>query len=285
MSNLSSLLEGTAQANPDRTAVVLGDTRLTYAQVDAGANQVANLLVSRGIEPGDKVALSCAEPAVLPDRLLRHPQGRCDRRPAQRAAQGPRGGLPPRRLGREGLLLLPGHRRAADRRGGSRGLPADRRLRALLRHHRRPGGRVADRGHGDARAGTEGPVAGLRDRRRGRRRHGRHPLHVGHHRPAQGCGADAPQHDQQRPRQRLALRCRPREPRHPALRAATVPLVRPDGDHERRLRLRGHRRAAAALRGRTGAVADGPGGRHLLRRRPDDVLGTARVPSTTPAST
>ncbi|MBC2931725.1 long-chain fatty acid--CoA ligase [Nocardioides sp. zg-1228] len=59
MANLSSLLEGTAAAHPDRTAVVLGDTRLTYAQVDAAANQVANLLVSRGIEPGDKVALSC----------------------------------------------------------------------------------------------------------------------------------------------------------------------------------------------------------------------------------
>src|SRR5687768_7870344 len=59
MPNLSSLLEGSAQAYPDRTAVVLGDTRLTYAQVDAAANQVANLLVSRGVGEGDKVALSC----------------------------------------------------------------------------------------------------------------------------------------------------------------------------------------------------------------------------------
>src|ERR687897_199651 len=59
MPNLSSLLEGSAQAHPDRTAVVLGETRLTYAQVDAASSQVANLLVSRGIEPGDKVALSC----------------------------------------------------------------------------------------------------------------------------------------------------------------------------------------------------------------------------------
>ncbi|HEV2797970.1 MAG TPA: AMP-binding protein, partial [Nocardioides sp.] len=59
MSNLSSLLERTAQAHPDRTAVVLGAARLTYAQGDAASSQVANLLVSRGIEPGDKVALSC----------------------------------------------------------------------------------------------------------------------------------------------------------------------------------------------------------------------------------
>ena len=59
MSNLAGLLEGSAQRFPEREAIVLGDTRLTYAQVDGAANQVANLLVSRGIQPGDKVALSC----------------------------------------------------------------------------------------------------------------------------------------------------------------------------------------------------------------------------------
>ncbi|CAN5207445.1 long-chain fatty acid--CoA ligase [soil metagenome] len=58
MSNLSSLLEESTAKYPDRIAVVLGDTRLTYAQVNGAANQVANLLVSRGIKPGDKVALS-----------------------------------------------------------------------------------------------------------------------------------------------------------------------------------------------------------------------------------
>src|SRR5688500_2622943 len=66
MTNLSSLLEDTAAAHPDREAVVLGDTRLTYAQVNGAANQVANLLVSRGIEPGDKVALSCPNLPYFP---------------------------------------------------------------------------------------------------------------------------------------------------------------------------------------------------------------------------
>jgi long-chain acyl-CoA synthetase len=66
MANLSSLLEGSATTYADRTAVVFGDTRLTYAQVDAAANQVANLLVSRGIEPGDKVALSCPNLPYFP---------------------------------------------------------------------------------------------------------------------------------------------------------------------------------------------------------------------------
>ncbi|MFF9344995.1 MULTISPECIES: long-chain fatty acid--CoA ligase [unclassified Streptomyces] len=59
MLNLSVLLEDSARTHPDRDAVVLGTTRLTYAQLDAAANQVANLLVDRGIWPGDKVALSC----------------------------------------------------------------------------------------------------------------------------------------------------------------------------------------------------------------------------------
>lgn len=59
MSNLSSLLENSARSYPDRTAIVLGDTRLSYAQVEGAANQVANLLVARGIRPGDKVALTC----------------------------------------------------------------------------------------------------------------------------------------------------------------------------------------------------------------------------------
>lgn len=59
MTNLASLLENSAQANPDRVAIVLGDTRLTYAQVNGAANQVANLLTDRGVQPGDKVALSC----------------------------------------------------------------------------------------------------------------------------------------------------------------------------------------------------------------------------------
>ena len=71
MTNLSVLLEDSARSHPDREAVVLvrpdgGTTRLTYAQVDGAANQVAHLLVSRGVQPGDKVALSCANLPYFP---------------------------------------------------------------------------------------------------------------------------------------------------------------------------------------------------------------------------
>jgi long-chain acyl-CoA synthetase len=64
--NLATLLEDSARRHPGRDAVVLGDKRLTYAQVNGAANQVANLLVSRGIQPGDKVALSCPNVPYFP---------------------------------------------------------------------------------------------------------------------------------------------------------------------------------------------------------------------------
>lgn len=66
MLNLCVLLEDSARSVPDRDAVVLGQTRLSYAQINAAANQVANLLVSIGIEPGDKVALSCPNLPYFP---------------------------------------------------------------------------------------------------------------------------------------------------------------------------------------------------------------------------
>jgi long-chain acyl-CoA synthetase len=64
--NLSVVLEDSARKHPDRDAVVLGDTRLTYAQVEGAANQVANLLLSLGLESGDKVALSCPNLPFFP---------------------------------------------------------------------------------------------------------------------------------------------------------------------------------------------------------------------------
>jgi long-chain acyl-CoA synthetase len=58
VTNLAAILDNTTAKYPERTAIVFGDTRLNYAQVNGAANQVANLLVSRGIKPGDKVAIS-----------------------------------------------------------------------------------------------------------------------------------------------------------------------------------------------------------------------------------
>lgn len=57
--NLASLLEDSTATYPDRTAVVFGERRLSYAEVNTFANMVAGLLADRGVQPGDKVALSC----------------------------------------------------------------------------------------------------------------------------------------------------------------------------------------------------------------------------------
>ena len=59
--NLATLLETSAKNYPEREAIVFPATgrRMTYAEVDMFANMVADFLVSKGIQPGDKVALSC----------------------------------------------------------------------------------------------------------------------------------------------------------------------------------------------------------------------------------
>ena len=59
MFNLSALLEHSARAFPDRDAVVLGQHRMSYAEVEGLACRIANALVAQGIGPGDKIALSC----------------------------------------------------------------------------------------------------------------------------------------------------------------------------------------------------------------------------------
>jgi long-chain acyl-CoA synthetase len=66
MLNLAVMLEDSARAVPERDAVVSGEHRLTYSQVDSAVNQVANVLVSHGILPGDKVALSCPNVTWFP---------------------------------------------------------------------------------------------------------------------------------------------------------------------------------------------------------------------------
>ncbi|MEV6227911.1 long-chain fatty acid--CoA ligase [Saccharopolyspora shandongensis] len=66
MLNLAIVLEDSARSAPGRVAVVSGEQRLTYRQLDAAANRVAHLLASRGIVKGDKVALSCPNIAWFP---------------------------------------------------------------------------------------------------------------------------------------------------------------------------------------------------------------------------
>ncbi|MBZ0290003.1 MAG: amino acid adenylation domain-containing protein, partial [Anaerolineae bacterium] len=54
------LIEACADQTPDATAVIYERDHLTYAQLDARANQLAHHLIGLGVQPGDKVAL-CVE--------------------------------------------------------------------------------------------------------------------------------------------------------------------------------------------------------------------------------
>ena len=66
MLNLAVLLEDSARNFAGRDAVVHGAGRLTYAQLNAAASQVAGALAARGIGRGDRVALSCPNVPYFP---------------------------------------------------------------------------------------------------------------------------------------------------------------------------------------------------------------------------
>ncbi len=59
MFNLASNLESAAAQFPEREAVVFGDRRLTYREMDEEASRVASGLLAAGIRQGDHVALVC----------------------------------------------------------------------------------------------------------------------------------------------------------------------------------------------------------------------------------
>ena len=55
--NLADLFEAVADAVPDREAIVFGDVRLTYRDLDERATRLAHVLAAHGIVPGDHVGL------------------------------------------------------------------------------------------------------------------------------------------------------------------------------------------------------------------------------------
>ncbi|HEV8574993.1 MAG TPA: AMP-binding protein, partial [Dehalococcoidia bacterium] len=55
--NLADLFEAVVDAVPDRKALVCGDRRLTYRELDERANRLAHHLSENGVGPGDHVGL------------------------------------------------------------------------------------------------------------------------------------------------------------------------------------------------------------------------------------
>ncbi len=66
MLNLSIILSESAKRRPNHPAFVLGDSAMTFAQLDALANKVANGLVAKGVGKGDRVAFSCPNVPFFP---------------------------------------------------------------------------------------------------------------------------------------------------------------------------------------------------------------------------
>jgi long-chain acyl-CoA synthetase len=64
--NLASMLDHHAKLTPQNEAIVWNDVRMTYVQLNAMANKVANALTALGIGHGDKVALSCPNIPYFP---------------------------------------------------------------------------------------------------------------------------------------------------------------------------------------------------------------------------
>jgi len=55
--NLKVMLEETAKHYRGKTAIALGDRRLSYAELDEASNKIANALIKMGVSKGDRVAM------------------------------------------------------------------------------------------------------------------------------------------------------------------------------------------------------------------------------------
>jgi len=55
--NLKTMLENTAKHHADKTAIVMGERRITYTELDRSANKVTHALLKLGVVKGDRVAL------------------------------------------------------------------------------------------------------------------------------------------------------------------------------------------------------------------------------------
>ena len=149
MLNLAVILEDTARASPLKTAFAFGDKRFSFKEINQAASRVANALKAMGVEPGDRVAVSCPNlpyfPMVMfgilkagavftPLNILLKPQ-----EIAYHLADS----------GAKVYFCFEGSEALPMGDLGARSLPADAELRTVHRHHRRPGCAFAVRGRAD----------------------------------------------------------------------------------------------------------------------------------------
>ncbi len=66
MLNLASVLDYSVSEYPEKTAIIFGEQRISFSQLNTYCNQIANGLVAAGIGKGDKVVLSCLNLPYFP---------------------------------------------------------------------------------------------------------------------------------------------------------------------------------------------------------------------------
>src|SRR5690606_29569795 len=68
--NIADLYEALADAIPDNPALVAGEARYTFAELDRRANQLAHALAKRGVGKGSHVGLHMYNHATYPETML-----------------------------------------------------------------------------------------------------------------------------------------------------------------------------------------------------------------------
>ena len=67
---LATLLAQNARRYPDKVALVCGGARLTFAELDARGDRLANALLGRGVGPGDRVAVTMPNSIELVEAMV-----------------------------------------------------------------------------------------------------------------------------------------------------------------------------------------------------------------------
>ena len=187
MTNLASIVTETAERIPDGIAYKLDDTEVNWQAVDEGSARVAGLLKEKGLEPGDRVGVMLPNVPYFPIAYYG----------ILRAG----GTVVPMNVllkGREVKFYL-------EDSGAKLVFAWHDFAEAAEKGAEEAGAEVDPRQAGRVREAARRRRAGARGRRPRRRRHRGDPLHVGHHRPAQGRRADPRQHAHER--EGVARRC------------------------------------------------------------------------------